>query len=507
MKRIFNITLRAAAVVLTVALAAGCVFEKEDPTLVRGTKKVMVELNVGADDMATKATADSEKDIKDLHIYAFIGNVMVGYANPQSLSDTWYMDLNLPETGKYDIDFWAVANVRGLSGNSITISPNMSKDQLKSIVYNATIVNSDYSDTGFPMYAMHTEPNVNVAAVRKDAGKDAENTSPGHEGHFILDKTVTLNLTRSLSKITVYAAEEGSTTASGIKISGVTVKNVPKTSNLFVKTSTLSAEGLDASAQTALNNPTAGEVAVTGLTNSTNYSNAENYTEVTLPYYIAENPNGNDWSQSFNCTTQVQNATVLEVSYLLPGDSNTNTRTGTVYLPKIERNIHYKVFCRIRANGKAVLDVRAENWDFEELEDIEFTDIVSLQEGSISWSPEAGYNSTNALYTFGAKAGQEATCEFTLATPQNGKWYATIEGQDIQDFVLIKGETQSSTVSGNIGTLNDMKFTIKTLKDCTIDENLRTVNIRLVAVTSDGERRFNVNIGSNDHFTIEQKFN
>ncbi len=495
MKRIINITLKVATAVLAVALAASCVFEKENPTLVRGTKKVMVELNVGAADMETKETVtDDEKPIKDLRIYAFIGDVMVGYANPQSPSGTWYMDLNLPETGTYNIDFWAVANVGGLSGNSTTISPNMSKVQLQSIVYNATIVNSDYSDTGFPMYAMHTEKNVNVAAV-----KDAANTSPGHVGHFILDKTVTLNLTRSLSKITVYAAEEGSTTASGIKISGVTVKNVPKTSNLFVAPSELSADGLEESAQTAL---TDGEVAVTGLTNTTE----SNYTTVTQPYYIAENPNGEEWSNDFNCTTKVENATALEVSYLLPGDSNTNTRKGTVYLPKIERNIHYKVFCRIRANGKAELDVKAENWDFEELEDIEFTDIVSLQE-EISWSPEAGYNSTNALYTFGASAGQEATCTFTLATPQNGKWYATIEGKDIQDFVLIKGTTQSSTVSGSIGTSNDMTFTIKTLKDCTIDENLRTVNIRLVAVTSDGKRRFNVNIGFNDHFTIEQKFN
>ena len=224
MQKTNNIFIKAAAAILATIFATGCVFEKEDPTLVRGTKKVMVELNVGADDMATKATVtEDEKSIKDLRIYAFIGNVMVGYANPQSLSDKWYMDLNLPETGTHNIDFWAIANVRGLSDNSITISPNMSKDQLKSIVYNATIVNSGYSDTGFPMYAIHTEQDVDVAAVVKDAGKDAANTSPGHEGHFILSKTVTLNLTRSLSKITVYAAEEGSTTASGIKISGVTV--------------------------------------------------------------------------------------------------------------------------------------------------------------------------------------------------------------------------------------------------------------------------------------------
>ena len=504
MKRIFNITLRAAAVVLTVALAAGCVFEKENPTLVRGTQKVMVELNVGADDMATKATADSEKDIEDLRIYAFIGNVMVGYANPQSLSGAWYMDLNLPETGTYDIDFWAVANVDGLSGNSITISPNMSKDQLKSIVYNATIVNSDYSDTGFPMYAIHTEQDVDVAAVVKDAGKDAANTSPGHEGHFILNKTVTLNLTRSLSKITVYAAEEGSTTASGIKISGVTVKNVPKTSNLFVKTSTLSAEGLDASAQTALNNPTAGEVAVTGLTNSTNYSNAENYTEVTLPYYIAENPNGNDWSQSFNCTTQVQNATVLEVSYLLPGDSNTNTRTGTVYLPKIERNIHYKVFCRIRANGKAEIKVVAVSWDFNE-EEISFEDIVSMT-GNPNWGEGSIATTT---YQFGLAADQTATCTFNLQTPKNGTWYATIEGKDIQDFAFVDKNDQdeeevvlSKTVSGAIGVDDDMKFTIKTLTKLGLGDS-RTVNIRLVAKGVDG-RTYNVKIGNADYFTINQ---
>lgn len=500
MKRIINITLKVATAVLAVALAASCVFEKENPSLVRGKTKVMLELNVGADDMTTKATpSNDEKAIKTLRVYAYIGDVMVGYANPQTISGSWYMDLNLPESGKYDIDFYAVANEGGLSDMTGTsLSANMSKAELKKIMYKATAANTTISSTGIPMYVMHTEEDVDVAVT------NGANNVTGHKNHAILARNVKLSLTRSLSKITVYASEEGATTASGIEISGVTVKNVPKTSNLFVAPSTLSAEGLDASAQTALKNPTDGEVAVTELTDSTNYTIESNYTTVTQPYYIAENPNGNEWSNDFNCKTQVENATAVEVSYLLPGD--TTSRTGIVYLPKIKRNIHYKVFCRIRANGKAVLDVKAENWDFEELEDIEFTDIVSLQE-SILWSPEAGYNSTNALYTFGASAGQEATCKFTLATPQNGKWYATIEGKDIQDFVLIKGTTQSSTVSGNIGTSNDMTFTIKTLKDCTIDENLRTVNIRLVAVTSDGKRRFNVNIGSNDHFTIEQKFN
>lgn len=498
MKRIFNITLRAAAVVLTVALAAGCVFEKENPTLVRGTKKVMVELNVGADDMATKATVtDSEKEIKDLRIYAFIGDLMVGYAQPASLSGTWYMDLNLPETGTYDIDFWAVANVGGLSGNIITISPNMSKDQLRSIAYNATIANSDYSNTGFPMYAMHTEPNVNVAAVRKDAGKDAENTSPGHEGHFILNKTVTLNLTRSLSKITVYAAEEGSTTASGIKISGVTVKNVPKTSNLFVRPTSLSADGLDESKPMALKNPADGKVSVTGLTNSTNYTTELKYTTVTQPYYIAENPNGDEWSNDFNCATKVENATAVEVSYLLPGDKT--SRTGTVYLPMIVRNTHYKVFCRIRANGKAEIRVEAVAWDYNK-EEISFEDIVSMT-GNPSWGEGSTATTT---YQFGLAADQTATCTFNLQTPKNGTWYATIEGKDIQDFAFVdKNDQEVKMVSGSIGTQDDMEFTIKTLTKLGLGDS-RTVNVRLVAKGVDG-RTYNVKIGNIDYFTIIQQ--
>lgn len=523
MRRVYNNIINALIAVLAISTTSSCVFEKQDP--VKSEQNMAVEIKVSAKDMVTKAeeelTPDEEK-IYSLRVYAFLGQRQIGYLYiPKSAdkvlypkaegnNDQWFIDLRLPYEGVLDpetniktvpVTFYAIANEEAMTGlkynDATQLAESMSISQLEDLKYTSSSTLD--TDKGLPMWAKNT------VDIDPSNYKDEPNRVDGHEGHHVIDMDpISLELYRSVAKIEVYAAEEGSTTASGIKISGVTVKNVPKTSNLFVAPSELSADGLEESAQTALKNPTDGEVAVTELTDSTNYTIESNYTTVTQPYYIAENPNGNEWSNDFNCKTQVENATAVEVSYLLPGDKT--SRTGTVYLPKIVRNTHYKVFCRIRANGKAVLNVRAENWDFEELDDIEFTDIVSLQE-SILWSPEAGYNSTNALYTFGANAGQEATCAFTLATPQNGKWYATIEGKDIQDFVLIKGTTQSSTVSGNIGTSNDMTFTIKTLKDCTIDENLRTVNIRLVAVTSDGERSFNVNIGSNDHFTIEQKFN
>lgn len=497
MKRIFNITLRAAAVVLTVALAAGCVFEKENPTLVRGTKKVMVELNVGADDMATKATADSEKDIKDLRIYAFIGNVMVGYANPQSLSGAWYMDLNLPETGTYNIDFWAVANVRGLSDNSITISPNMSKDQLKSIVYNATIVNSDYSDTGFPMYAMHTEPNVNVAAVRKDAGKDAENTSPGHEGHFILDKTVTLNLTRSLSKITVYAAEAVSgdeaadTDEPKVKISGVTIKNAKLASGLFeTKTSEVSTINVSPTQPVAVNKTIGLDANTDADKNSIPdiIEDVNNYTSITTPYYIAENTIGsNAWNKA------VEGGTYLEISYLL--GNSTEPKTAIVNMPVIERNKHYKVMARIKANGEMTLTLQVVAWTSAGNQTIDFKDNVTLETGS-NWVGDI--EGANGKYTFKKEAaGQEATFEFTLLTPEGGTWYATLEG-DIQSFgftdVKIYDEkdnytsqtyANTSSISGNV-TGNKIAFTIKTLEKRTESSPKKQVTVKMVAVSKYG---------------------
>ena len=496
MKRIFNITLRAAAVVLTVALAAGCVFEKENPTLVRGTKKVMVELNVGADDMATKATADSEKDIKDLRIYAFISNVMVGYANPQSLSDTWYMDLNLPETGTYDIDFWAVANVGGLSDIN-TISPNMSKDQLKSIVYNATIVNSDYSDTGFPMYAIHTEQDVDVAAVVKDAGKDAANTSPGHEGHFILNKTVTLNLTRSLSKITVYAAEAVSgdeaadTDEPKVKISGVKIQNAKLASGLFeTKTSEVSTINVSPTQPVAVNK-TIGLDANTDTDNNSIpdiIEDVNNYTSITTPYYIAENTIGSTvWN------TAVEGGTYLEISYLL--GNSTEPKTAIVNMPVIERNKHYKVMARIKANGEMTLTLQVVAWTSAGNQTTDFKDNVTLETGS-NWVGDI--EGTNGKYTFKKEAaGQEATFEFTLLTPEGGTWYATLEG-DIQSFGFTdvkiydeKGNSTSQTyantssISGNV-TGNKIAFTIKTLEKRTESSPKKQVTVKMVAVSKYG---------------------
>lgn len=490
MKRIINITLKVTTAVLAVALAASCVFEKEDPTLVRGTKKVMVKLNVGADDMATKATADSEKDIKDLRIYAFIGNVMVGYANPQSLSGAWYMDLNLPETGKYDIDFWAVANVRGLSDNSITISPNMSKDQLKSIVYNATIVNSDYSDTGFPMYAMQTEQDVDVAA-----GKT--NTSTGHVGHFILDRPVTLNLTRSLSKITVYAAEAVSGDAAAdtddpkVKISGVTIKNAKLASGLFeTKTSEVSTINVSPTQPVAVNK-TIGLDAKTDI-NTNNIpdivEDVNSYTEITTPYYIAENTIGSTvWN------TAVEGGTYLEISYLL--GTSTEPKTAIVNMPKIERNKHYKVLARIQANGEMTLTLQVKEWTSAGNQTIDFKDNVTLETGS-NWNGDI--EGANGKYTFNTEAaGQEATFEFTLLTPEGGTWYATLEG-DIQSFgftdVKIYGEednytsqtyANTSSISGNV-TGKKIAFTIKTLEKRADTSPKKQVTVKMVAVSKYG---------------------
>lgn len=506
MKNLTNIAIKAATAVLAVALAASCVFEKENPSLVRGKTKVMLELNVGADDMTTKATpSDDEKAIKTLRVYAYIGDVMVGYANPQTISGAWYMDLNLPESGTYDIDFYAVANEAGLSDvTGSTLSANMSKAELKKIIYKATAANTTMAETGIPMYVMHTEEDVDVAAT------NGTNTAAGHENHAILDKRVTLRLTRSLSKITFYAAEavSGTETATTqtpkVKISGVTIKNAKLTSGLFETKTSENTEVEAGPAQPVDVTNTIG-LDATSDANTNNIpdvvEDVNNYTAITTPYYIAENNVGSDaWD------TSVEGGTYLEVSYLL--GTSTEPKTAIVNMPAIERNKHYKVMARIKANGELALTLNVVDWTLGTGATISFDKEVTFDsskgfkwykngvEQNLTIDNETG---KPIVYTFSVNAGEQVTCKFKITAPIGGTWRASLSGGDVQNYAFVENETDK--ITGNIG--EDAQITIKTLNSNLNSESDRPVKLIITAVNTDGKSMV-VNFSETGYYIINQ---
>lgn len=531
-----NITLKAAAAFLAAALAASCVFEKENPTDVQQRyRHALVQIGVNTDNMTQTRTEGDvvnkgehdgttvETVIKSLRVYAYTQasdgtKTLCGYVSAENVTSasTLVMDIMVPfsQTGTtQNVFFMAVANEAGMTGTSgiiineigrnpvdgsLVLPSNFSWGSFAGIVYS---VNDQTFSNGMPMYCQTTTTvDVNLAST----------TTP--------ITTVTLDLTRSLSKIEVYAAEaaaattaEGSTETTSITVTGVSFANVPQAGNLFnepAADATLTYNEGYTSATLANGGAVVKKV---NKANTTDVQNSANYTQVSQAYYLAENNIGADATYDFGYQdyTDVEGAskaTVVKIAYKIGSGSE---MYGYVQMPKIERNTYYKVLARFLANGKAEIKVIAIPWTLNE-EEIVFTDIVSMT--GISWTGDGTYNSSTATCTMGAGSGQDATCEFNIATPVDGTWYATIEGKDIQDFTFVKTnadntEVTSNTVSGSIGTANDMSFTIRTLKTCDVDNNYRTVNIRLVAVTKYGSRSYNVKVGENSHFTIEQRFN
>ena len=554
MQKLMNITLKAAAALLAVVLAASCVFEKEEPSQTQQKYKyVLVQLGVNTDKMvATKADGDvvnaSDADgndvetaIKDLKVYAYTldasnNKVLRGYLSTQNVNaaatatQPLLMDIKVPfnEYGNpQQVYFMAVANAGGMTGTGDVIINSIGRAEDGSLVLPESFGFEDFAGirysvadqtfaNGMPMYCQtSTAETVNLGATEGTS----TNTESGHNGHTQLPVKVTLDLTRSLSKIEVYAAESaGETTGkdgtatTSVTITGVSLANVPESGNLFTAPAAnatltytdFNGEGVEGTGYSSsfLNGGTVNKKVNGASKNDTEEPN--NYTLVSDAYYLAENNQGEESKYDFGTVdyTTVDNptkATVLKIDYTVGG----TPKTGYVQMPQIKRNTWYKVLARIKANGKAEIKVVAVAWNYNS-EEISFEEIVSMT-GNPVWKDNNGVEVSGATtsYTFGANKNQTATCSFTLQTPKGGTWYATIEGNDIQDFTFVKNGQEVKTVSGAIGVADDMTFTIKTLTDIEFGQS-KTVKVRLIAVSKDGISQ-NVQISGKDYFTITQQ--
>lgn len=387
MQKLINITLKAAAAILAVILAASCVFEKENPVSKQQKQNVLVQIGVSTDGMAqTKAdviTGDDqdgegvEKTISTLRVYAYIGGVLSGYAYVPEYSSTSkiYMDLkNLPASGNVDVRFMAVANEGSMKASttshlnievgtnqdgSISLPSSFGLDSFNGITYE--IANQQFTTgdgeqkktVGMPMYADATVK-INVDNVGNPNTGD-------HEGHFILQQAVNLTLTRSLAKIEVYAAEaasattaEGKTEDTSVTITGVSLANVPESGNLFTApadNATLTytdfnGEGVQGTGYSSsfLKAGTVDETAGTvnkkvSETATADIQNPDNYTLVSNAYYLAENNQEEATKYDFGTVDYTTGdtptkATVLKIDYKVGGTD----KTGYVKMPQIKRN-------------------------------------------------------------------------------------------------------------------------------------------------------------------------
>ena len=354
MQKFNNIILSAATILAAVMMSVSCL-EKEDVS--SGMQNVMIELCVSTEGMTKAAPTVSEEVINSLRIYAFSGERLAGYVARTTVSQDspFYMDLELPATGTHEVDFYVVANEDQMAYQNgvVTLSENMTRSQLESIRFTGLT-----SGDALPMYCIQTEE-INVGEITASA-----NTESGHEGHFILTKKVELELSRSLAKISLYAAKIQGTTATPQIISAKILAAGTRTySYLFPQSDqTLDAVTSRPNDRTILSSSVNVNSAVAKGT-----KDASNYDLVLADAYLPEVTCG---SSDCSVSSGNEREVVLRVEYAL--NQGGEVRTGFVYMPQIKRNTHYKVCILISSEGQLFINYEVLPWEDNIISDIHF---------------------------------------------------------------------------------------------------------------------------------------
>ncbi len=425
MRKVNNILFKTVLCILAAFASVSCM-EKEGPSADR--QSVMIELRVFAEGMtkATEAPTDMEKVINSLRVYAFYGDRAAGYVQRQatSLGEPFYMDLELPETGIHNVDFYLIANEEEMAYENglVQLSENMTRAQLEAIKYTGIA-----KRTSLPMYCRHLAEPVNVDAVT-----NAPNTEAGHEGHFILADPVEFTLERSLAKLSVYAAKvEGSTAVPQITQIELLSHGTREYSYLFPQTAAV-LDGVPARANNRIVTDEVVEVTSSVAKGSSAAADPANYTEIATGFYLPEVREGlpyDDpayrWDIFTGSPMDAARSAVLHIEYSM--GAGQELKHGYVYLPCVKRNSHIKVCILINSEGNIIINYVVADWVDNAMPDYRFD--YPTHTYLLESIPAAGESSPS-------HASKEAQMSetvpfrgyFQMTYPENDNWTPTLIG-------------------------------------------------------------------------------
>lgn len=412
-------TILSAITLLAASLMSVSCLEKEDVAI--DMQSVMIELSVSAGTMTKATPTASESAVNSLRIYAFYGERLAGYLSRGTVveGDPFYMDLELPASGTHYVHFYAVANEAqmALENGVVTLSENMTRRQLESIRFTGLT-----SGDALPMYCIQTE------AINVDEIKASANTENGHEGHFILADQIGLNLSRSLAKISLYAAKtEGASTVPQILETKILAAGTRTYSYLFPQSSeTLSAVTSRPNDRTILS--TSVSVNAEVAKGSDQAKDASNYDLVLADAYLPE-VNSED--------------VVLRVEYAMTAGGE--VRTGFVYMPQIKRNTHYKVCLLISAEGQLIINYEVLPWEDNAMSDIHFDypthsylrEAIPVTDTDLAVKPSKPAQMSE---------GKPFEGYFQMTYPSNDSWIPTLMGPQAGNCTVKVFEIDGSVV-------------------------------------------------------------
>lgn len=470
----FNSIKYIALLALAAAIVAGC---SKAPVPDLGEElDVLLQMSVG-----TKAVTETdgtptaaESAIHTLRVYAFVDGKAAGhfytpdYAALEDAAGTasgtvkhFLMDIKMYSLGTKDVDFYVVANEGAMytAGSAARLDENTTEAELKGFTFTSLNLDNGMA-LGLPMCCKKTE-------TIDFASDDESNpqTVPGHEGHTLLAQKLSFELERPVGKIGVFAAkpigEEGTLTVTGLSV----------TRSRFVNFLMLPAnleEAYDNEGSQAVPRDLATVDGSVTAEVASGETDAAEYTPVQAEaYYPFENPWGSsNWSQAGS-----PRGNILTIKYRY--DTDSQERTGTVYLPPVVRNTYYMVCCQLSNSGKITVNYSVADWDDAEPYELEFAAPeyeLPTQSYPVASTPYA----LPTVHYNGDPAAQEGTfsINFKISGPVGQVWTPTLLNATDADYQITVTQNGSPVAAPYLASADPYGITIRALRPDNVGKTL-----------------------------------
>lgn len=465
----FNSMKYIALLVLAAATVAGCT---KAPAPDLGEElNVLLQMSVGTKAVTeTDGTpTDAESAIHTLRVYAFVDGQAAGhfytddYATLEDAADAasgaakhFLMDIKMYSLGSREVDFYVIANEEAMAtaGSAPAgFDENTTENELNGFTFTSLNLGNGMA-FGLPMCCKKTET-INFAI-------DDENnpqTAPGHEGHTLLAQKLSFELERPVGKIGVFAAkpigEEGTLTVTGLSVTRSRFVNF-----LMLPGNLESAYNNPGSASERELTPVEGTVTAEVASGETD---ASKYTPVQAEaYYPFENPWGSTaWNQPGD-----SRGNILTIKYKYGTDSQ--ERTGTVYLRPIVRNTYYMVCCQLSNSGKIMVNYSVADWDDAEPYELEFAapeyEMPTQAYPAVAVQPP--YSDRPTVHYNGDPAAQEGTfsINFKISGPIGQVWTPTLLNATDADYQITVTQNGSPVAAPYLASADPYEITIRALR-------------------------------------------
>ena len=397
--------------VLFVALALGGCLEKAQDEVPE--KLVTLQVLLNSDKIVKSAPTETEKIINSVRIYAYrkdTGSQIGHYYRGTSSGDPILIDLALPQKGKYDVEFVVFANETSVRlHEDFVFTGKMTREKLRE----ARFTSIDQSGI-IPLYCVE-EAVINVESVYEKVNND-----PGHEGHNVLVQKLEFSLLPSLSKLSVFAAMAEGVSATTIHYVGILKGGLRQ----YVHFLPTDGQTLASVPSRAVGRDLMTEAVVLTKNAASGSQDSDEYDLLVSGHYIPETEVGGDL---LDVKVDDRQATI-HIQYSV-GEGG-ELRNGYIYMPKIERNTHYKVCLLITSEGRIILSYTVAPWDKADMTDVWFDyPTHSFLEDDVDGERPAGPASMSADRPF--------VGYFKMSYPSTETWRPTIIG-DNESKVVVK---------------------------------------------------------------------